>query len=180
MARNPWPQPWPDIDTSLSAISDGLAEADLGGVTEGTLVDLTRRLSQIDKVVAVLADVAAQIEEALVSRMETDSIEVPGIGWVQRTPKESETWRHQHSRQDMIRDLANAIAQRYARDPMTGEVIQPLKSLVAQTVSEVADAVSVGNPKQGIRRLNLDPEDYRMKSPAGYKLTLVTSEGATG
>jgi len=181
MSRPPhWPQPWPDIDATLTAISDGLAEANVDQADEGTFADLARRLFQLDATVAALTGIAAQIEEALIDRMDEDEMELPGFGWVARSAKSPRTkWRHPDAKEDLRRDLAAALARDFASDPITGEVPQQLRRLVDRVVEAVAEAISMSYPKRSLRRFGLDIEDYVATEAAGFRIALVGPEGVS-
>jgi hypothetical protein len=42
-----WPEPWPDIDSSISAAAAAIDGANLSHLTEGTVTELTERLDRV-------------------------------------------------------------------------------------------------------------------------------------
>lgn len=175
-----WPEPWPDIDTTLTQIADALSIAHADSVSEGLLPELAQRLDIIDTVLAALGIMREALTIELAARMEADEIEVPGVGYLTRIERTSSgTWKYDGAREQMFSDLKGALASRLAVDPATGEVNPALRRLITLTVDEMLEAISVGNPKAAFRkRYGLDPHDYRTAGDVtGYKVAVVHNEG---
>lgn len=179
----------PDVDPPdvLIVLTDALKLTERAAIFVDdaplTVGDLARLLTTCDAINVLLNAITGVVTEHLASRMEADEVEVPGVGWLKREGRKSDTWRDTDSRERMFDDVKAGIATNFGTDPLTGEVNPAVKRLVGLVCDELADALSLGSFKAGFRkRLHLDPDDYRTVDPVGngYKITVVTPFGQDG
>lgn len=142
--------------------------------TEGTLDEVARRLDIAEQAKYLLDDMIDGLGIEIAERMESDTQIIAGIGQFTRRPKESSVWKDETSRERMIDDAKRAIAQKVARDPMTGELLPPLVMVARETFDMIEAAFSLGaQPKAAFRKsLGLQPEDYRNKYRSGYTVKI--------
>jgi len=142
--------------------------------TDGTLEEVARRLDLTDQIRLVLADLDAGLQIELADRMEDDQQVIAGIGQFVRRPKESSVWKDETARERMFDDTKRAIAQKVARDPMTGEILPPLVMVARETFDLIESVFSLGaQPKVAFRKsLGLQPDEYRIKSKSGYTVKI--------
>lgn len=149
--------------------------AELRGVNEedwthGTLTELGLRLHRLRAMQAFLQELIAEIEESAAADMETETMDIPGLGRLRREEKTSESWRAENSGAQMRDDLAVAVAQSVAMDNATGE-IDPMKRNVAMAAMRLAyEAIPSFSTLKvaGRSRLGLHIGDYRSFTDAGY------------
>jgi hypothetical protein len=142
--------------------------------TEGTLEDVARRLDLAEQAHHVLADLIGGLQMEIAERMESDTQVIAGIGQFTRRPKESSVWKDETSRDRMFDDAKRAIAQKVARDPMTGELLAPLVMVARETFDLMEQVFSLGaQPKTAFKKaLGLQPDEYRIKSRSGYTIKI--------
>lgn len=141
---------------------------------DGPIDEIARRLDLADQIQSVLSDLLLGLQMEIAERMETDSQVIAGIGQFTRRAKESSTWKDESSRERMFEDAKRAIAQRLARDPQTGEIIQPLAQIAKETFDLIEASFSLGaQPKTAFRKtLGLQPDEYRIRSTSGYSVKI--------
>lgn len=142
--------------------------------TQGTMSEVAQRLDVAQQIQQVLADLTDALQMEVAERMETDSQVIAGIGQFTRRAKQSSTWRDDTSRERMFDDVKRALAQKVARDPMTGEILPPLVMVARETFDLIEACFSLGaDPKAGFRKsLGLQPDEYRSKSTSGYSIKI--------
>lgn len=142
--------------------------------TDGTIDEVARRLDLADQISLVLGDLVAGLQIELAERMESDTQIIAGIGQFTRRPKESSVWKDETSRERMFDDAKRAIAQKVARDPMTGEILPPLVMVARETFDLIEASFSLGaSPKAAFRKsLGLQPDEYRTKSQSGFTVKI--------
>lgn len=140
----------------------------------GSVPELAANLEAIQRIIAVARDIEYNLTETLVAAMEADTVEVSGIGRVNRKARTSSQWIDDESRDRMFDDATRAMIQRLAIDPMTGEVHPPLANTVRETVRLVQESFSIsGDPKAGFRKvLGLQPDEYRSKYVTGWSVAI--------
>lgn len=146
----------------------------VGDPTEGTLDEVARRLDLADQISLVLNDLISGLQMEIAERMEDDTQVIAGIGQFTRRPKESSVWKDETSRDRMFDDAKRAIAQKVARDPMTGELLSPLVMVARETFDLIEASFSLGaQPKAAFRKaLGLQPDEYRIKSRSGFTVKI--------
>jgi hypothetical protein len=151
----------------------GLLET-LPDPTDGTFDEVARRLDIADQIRLVLDDLIAGLQMEIAERMEDDTQVIAGIGQFTRRPKESSVWKDETSRERMFDDAKRAIAQKVARDPMTGELLSPLVMVARETFDLMEQVFSLGaQPKAAFKKaLGLQPDEYRIKSRSGYTVKI--------
>lgn len=142
--------------------------------TEGTLEEVARRLDTVEQISHVLSDLIGGLQIEIAERMEADTQIIDGIGQFIRRPKESSVWKDETSRERMLDDAKRSIAQKVARDPMTGELLSPLIMVARETFDLIEATFSLGaQPKAAFKKaLGLQPDDYRIKSRSGYTIKI--------
>ena len=142
--------------------------------TDGTLEEVARRLDIADQISYVLTDLIGGLQIEIADRMEDDTQIIAGIGQFVRRPKESSVWKDETARERMLDDAKRAIAQKVARDPMTGELLPPLVMVARETFDMIEATFSLGaQPKAAFKKaLGLQPDEYRIKSRSGYTVKI--------
>lgn len=130
-----WPEPWPDVDETLTNVLGSLDQANIASASEGTVDDLARRLDQLLRAQTVLTKIRDEVEQTLIDSMEDDAV-LTGVGMVRRTPKTSSAkWRDSDSK-SRLRDalqvaIADKIAEEASLDPLTGVIDDERRTIVA-------------------------------------------------
>lgn len=179
-----WPEPWPDVDETLTNVLGSLDQANLASAAEGTVDDLARRLDMAHRARSVLVKIIDEVEATLVDSMEDDTV-LTGVGMVRRVPRKGHAkWRDSDS-QSRLRDalqvaIADKIADEVSLDPLTGVVDVEKRTTVAGVGRLVAgqtlDAfgASVGNVLvTAQRRFGVWLSDYKTEPETnGYKVEI--------
>lgn len=147
-----------------------------------TLNELVATFDLAQRVIIETRQIADDLNEAIASRMESDSESIEGIGVVLRKPKTSSTWIDDTSRERMMDDAISAIVRRVAVDPATGEMHAPLANAAREVWRLTQDAFSfTADPKAAFRKvLGLAPDEYRAKRVTGYTVTITEGENNVG
>jgi hypothetical protein len=142
--------------------------------TDASLNEVARRLDLVDQITLILNDLTVALQMDIAERMEDDTQVIAGIGQFVRRKKESSVWKDETSRERMFDDAKRAIAQKVARDPMTGEIMMPLVQVARETFDLIEESFSLGaQPKAAFRkRLGLQPDEYRVRSTTGYTVRI--------
>lgn len=142
--------------------------------SEGPIDEIARRLDLADQIQMLISELLAGLQMEIAERMEADTQVIAGIGQFTRRAKESSTWRDESSRERMFDDAKRAIAQRLARDPQTGEIIQPLAQIAREAFDLIEASFSLGaQPKTAFRKtLGLQPDEYRIRSSSGFTVKI--------
>lgn len=172
-----WPEPWPDIDQSLTDMATAADQANPDEATDGTIDDLARRLDMIDRTQAVLREARDGIVLALAENMEEDTV-LTGVGMIRRKERRpSKQWRDDEAVDRFHDDLVRAVADEQALDTATGEM-DPMKRNVAAATARAL----LGNLSRswnlridGQRRFGIYERDYR--SAQGAPVYSITIEG---
>ena len=110
------------IDTALPPVIDGLAAISEDEWTTGTIAELAQRSQELRRLQSIIRSADKAIEDTLVGSMETDVMDIQGVGRLIRQEKTQTTWKYQGANDQMRDDLAAAVAQTVAIDVATGEI----------------------------------------------------------
>ena len=143
----------------------------LGGITEdtwttGTVAELARRSQELRRLQAIIRKADKAIEDILVGSMETDTVDIHGVGRITRQEKTQSSWRDGSASERMRDDLARAVAQTIAIDVATGEIDTSKRNIAMATMRTAYEVIpSFSNLlKAGRERLGLFIGDYRAYS----------------
>ena len=141
--------------------------------THGTLTDLGLRLHRLRAMQAFLRELILDIEETVVADMETDTMDVPGVGRIRREETISSAWRTEGASEQMRDDLATAVAQSVAVDNASGEIDQMKRNVAMATMRLAYEAIPSFSTLKvaGRSRLGLHMGDYRSFDTA-YKVRI--------
>lgn len=145
-----------------------------GGLTDGTMPDLARRLDLLTCIINTARNMVDELAETLSAAMEDDTQVITGVGVLVRKRRTSSAWLDDGARERMYDDTAHALVMKCATDPMTGEVHPPLANAVRAVWDIVQSSFSLGaDPKTGFRKtLGLDASLYRTKYTTGHQVTI--------
>lgn len=174
MGTRNWPEPWPDIDTTLSDLAAATDQANPPQAADGTIDDLARRLDLIERIQAVLREMHEHVTETLIAEMEDETV-LTGSGMLRRVERRgSSKWNDDDAADRMRSDIVRAIADDIALDVATGEM-DPMKRNVASAAvsSLLADlGKSWRLLVAGQRRLGVWENEYKTSGAVTYRVEL--------
>lgn len=130
-------------------------------ITEGDTAELAQALWLSNTLKARLGELVTELEEELAARMETDVLDFPNLGRLERTYDERSAWREKDSAAVLRRDLRERIAQKLAMDRGTGDINPAVRSTVREAIEMVWEAIpSFSSLKRAGHNL-VDMENYR-------------------
>lgn len=141
--------------------------------TEGMLAELALRLSRVSALARKLAELQMWLEIELVDRMETDTVPVPGLGTLHRSPSNNSTWKHGGAGEELRTDLARAVADEIALDVATGELDPIKRNIALATLRAAYEAIPAFSSLKaaGPKRFGVHISEYRDYSTS-YRVTL--------
>ena len=171
-----------DAHDVLSAVAGTLSTLDPMAVCDGDLGTLVERMTALSAMEKAIKSLQTQLQIAAADLMPADTVDLPGRGVLVRQARTRKVWRDDRGRADMMDAARSAIARQVATDPMTGEILLPLKNVAMRTFDLVEQSFSLGSdPKMAFRRvLGLDPAEFRMEQPAGMKVEFMALEADNG
>ena len=156
------------LDVAVKAMVEVLAQPPQE-MTAGDRVSLAVRLRALRTLVSAADQVADQVVGALGDLMEGDQ-EQAGDMMLRR----SMAWTTGGSDRDGARYALRAgIVRQVATDPGTGEVIPHVAALAERVVDAVFDGCSVSPTAKGLRRVGVDPDEYLVRRPAGWRVEVI-------
>lgn len=160
-----------EVDENLAIAKDAIGAVSVGSVTDGTIPEIAAWLAEIERISAHADELAAAIRLALIDRMESDDVRVPGVGWVQRRPKKASTagsdW------EGARRAAKNEIARRVAFDKATGENRRDWEFVAKEAMDLFQQVIGFTAPKQPFQTLlGLNLDDFIKTSPGGHFITI--------
>jgi hypothetical protein len=171
-----------DNSDMLVTLAGTLSNLDPFAVCDGDLGTLVERMTALQVMQQTIRSLQEQLHLRAADLMPQDTVDLPGRGVLVRQARTRKVWRDDVTRADMMEAARNAIARQVATDPMTGEILMPLKGVAMRTFDLVEQAFSLGSdPKVAFRRvLGLDPTDFRAELPAGTKVEFMPLEVSGG
>lgn len=161
---------WPLV--ALREAAAELSVVSLNEVGGGSRTDLAVRLGALTALMATLDQWKGVLEMRLGKAM-PKSQEITPVGMLKREPKYSESWDNKGCQASGIQ----ALATDFATDRATGEVNEGLRASFQRFGERLTATFSVGKPKfTALRALGVEPEHYRTRETAGWKVTLVPLE----
>src|SRR5262245_30226161 len=159
----PIPDNEPDLEAVVLSCIAQLLPVPLDEWTNGNLRELGIRYHRLRALMNICRFAADEIEEDLAATMETDIVDVPGVGRLLRSEVHPSSWRADNSAEQMRDDLARAVAQSIALDIATGEIDEMKRNVAMATMRAAYEAIpSFSSLKQaGRRRFGLMIGDYR-------------------
>lgn len=156
--------------------------AELRGIPEedwwhGSVADLAHRLHRIRAMREFLHEMEQEIEENLAASMETDVIDIPGLGRSRRSETTRSTWADDSAAERLRDDLASAVAREVALDIATGEMDPMKRNVAMHTMRAAYEAIpSFSSVKTaGRKRFGIAIGDYR-SFDTGYTVKIEAVE----
>lgn len=149
----------------------------LADPTDADPWELTRRYRDVLAIIEQAKEIQAQLEEALVARMEEDVQMVPHVGVLRRSPVKTTSWKDSDASADFRKDVFGAVIDEVALDRITGERDQ-MRANIARQVTRALDAAlpAFSSLKAaGAKQLGIRVDEYRTTRET-YKVTLEVIE----
>lgn len=158
-----------ELDRALATTLDVLSATVNGTALSGTLSDLARRLERVDRLASGLQDLGAALNDAIAERMESDYVQIPELGWLERSPAPPSTAGSKWA--DARKDAARAIAARVALNVETGEIRPDWRFVAASALDLMERSFSIGAPKAAfVDVLGLRRDEYEVLTERGYRV----------
>lgn len=160
-------------DSALTAASDALAAVEADEWTEGTLGEVAARLRLLRSMIVFVKELESMAELHLIESMDTDHLEVDGVGRFTREETTTSTWADDGASERMRSDLAMAVARNVSVDVGTGEIDEIKQRVAMATMRAAYEAIpSFSSLKvAGRRRFGLRLDDYRTYGN-GYRIIM--------
>lgn len=145
---------------------------------DGTVIDQGIRLDRLRALQGLAHFLAQEIEDTLIGAMDSDHVDLPGIGRLVRSETSSSKWSTEHASDRMREDLARAVATSIALDIATGAIDTTRRNIALAAINAAYEAIpSFSSLKvAGRSRFGLHIGDYRTYSTS-YKVTVEHLEG---
>lgn len=133
--------------------------------TSGETREVAERYRVALEASAALRSLVDDLNDELAARMETDDLEVRGVGRLERRKERRSTWLHEHSAVEFRKEVGETAVNRIALDPVTGEIDDGRRRIGRAVVAQLWEYVpAFSGVKAAGKRDGIDVDQYRTTS----------------